>query len=244
MKKILLTSAIILTVLTSMFAQPCTPGAYTNSGIYPDSVPGLPPAYINAPYSTVITVVVPTDTILFSVPLTIDSIGIIAVTGLPAGFAYTGNPANGYIQGGASGCVVITGTPTLAQIGSYPIDITTDSWVNGMTQGFPETKTAYYTIHILDTLVSITQRDNIEQAPSNYPNPFSRSTNISFYATSNGVSIFQVYNCLGQMIEEQLVNCTLGKNTFTFERQMPDGIYFYRLNGVVNTGFHKMSIQH
>jgi len=231
MKKITFLMFVCLMLSVNIYAQPCIPGTYTNAGIYPDSTVGLPPAYVNAPYSTVITVVVPTDTILFSMPFIIDSIGVVSVTGLPAGFAYSGNPANGFIHGGASGCVLISGTPTPAQVGSYPIDITLINYVNSSSTGLSQTNTGYYTIHILDTLVYIEPSINTDNEMFNYPNPFSKVTFIDYISPTDENVLISIYNNIGQLVFEEKFEAAKGRNTFRLALKLEDGIYFYNLRG-------------
>lgn len=70
----------------------------------------------------------------------------------------------------------------------------------------------------------------------NYPNPFNPSTRIMFDLPESGFTTLRVYNLLGQeiavLVQEQL---NAGKYSVTFEaasfgRQLPSGIYIYRLN--------------
>ncbi|OPZ97745.1 MAG: hypothetical protein BWY70_01405 [Bacteroidetes bacterium ADurb.Bin408] len=225
-----------LTLLMMLFgsyiliAQPCIPGAYTNAGIYPDSAAGLPVATVNVPYNTVITVVVPTDTIMFGSPLTIDSIGVVSVTGFPAGFTYSSNPANGYIHGGSSGCVLITGTASQAQVGSYPINISLESWVNAIPSGFVDVKNGYYTLVIQDVVgsheINISEPENI-----NYPNPFRTETSISFIAQANEEAILTIFNNIGQVVHTQKIQTIRGLNKINLNLNLEYGIYNYTVTG-------------
>lgn len=65
----------------------------------------------------------------------------------------------------------------------------------------------------------------------NYPNPFSRSTEIGFYVARNGLVSLKVYNMLGSqvatLVEKELQQ---GHYSITFDASMlPGGMYFYRL---------------
>jgi len=212
------------------FAQPCVPGNYTASGIYPDSVPGLPTAYVDSSYNTIITVVVPTDTFMFAQTLVIDSIGVYSVTGFPAGFAYSTNPTNGYIHGGASGCVLITGTPTLGQVGTYPINITMESWVNGIAQGFLDTKTAYYTINVT-VPVNINKIESTTAEVFNYPNPFTKETTFYFTSSVSEQVSLSIYNNIGQVVYQQNIDAVKGENSQDVILNIADGLYFYTIAG-------------
>jgi len=226
----------------SIFAQPCTPGAYTDAGIYPDSIPGIPTAYVNTLYNTVITVVVPTDTIMFGSPLTIDSIGVVSVTGLPAGFTYNTNPVNGYISGGTSGCVSLTGTATSGQIGSYPLTITLESWVNAIPQGFIDVKQGYYTLVIAEIVGN--NEINIEQPESIiYPNPFNKVTNINFSSPTDEEAIIYIFNNIGQLVYTENINAYKGNNNHIMKLNLIGGHYYYSIigNNIKLSG--KMSIE-
>lgn len=234
---------LLLLCCSIINAQPCTPGTYTQAGIYPDSVAGLPAATVNVPYNTVITVVVPTDTIMFGSPLTIDSIGVVSVTGFPAGFTYSSNPANGYIAGGTAGCVLITGTASLAQVGSYPINITLESWVNAIPQGFADVKTGYYTLVIQDVVgqnkINMTEPESIT-----YPNPFQSEINISFDAQVQEEASLIIYNNLGQVVYKEKIKTKQGSNNLKLNLKLESGIYHYtiaganlKVSGKMTTGF-------
>jgi len=235
MKKLFLLKIFMLSFsISSIFAQPCVPGNYPGSGIYPDSVTGLPPAYVNSLYNEVVTVVVPTDTVLDMglgpMFFTIDSIGIIGIAGLPTGFTISTNPANGYIHGNASGCVLITGTPGIADIGAHPLTITLESWVNGIAQGFVDQQT-YYTLHVLDTTVSIENTLPHNTEVINYPNPFSKETVIEFNLEKSQELTLSVYNNLGQKRYNKVFSATSGRNTINIVLNEPDGIYHYTVKG-------------
>ncbi len=99
------------------FGQICMPDtSFTDPGFYPDS---LPPACVNIPYSTTLTVVVPQDTTVALPPfgtftLPIDSVVLDDIIGLPASFSYGCNPGNCVIPGASTGCVGISGTSSAA----------------------------------------------------------------------------------------------------------------------------------
>ena len=72
----------------------------------------------------------------------------------------------------------------------------------------------------------------------NFPNPFNRSTEISFYVPHNGIVSLKVYDVLGRqvaaLVDEQLQT---GNYTTTFDASgLQNGIYFYRLQ---TTGFNQ-----
>ena len=65
----------------------------------------------------------------------------------------------------------------------------------------------------------------------NYPNPFNPSTNISFQIAESGFSSLKVYDVLGNVVMT-LINedLSVGKYEVKFDgKELPSGIYFYRL---------------
>jgi hypothetical protein len=164
MKQLLL-SATMLFLLTFGANAQCTPDpAFTSTGVYPDSATGLNPAYVGQLYEETITVRVPVDTTLFIGPipltLTFDSVVVSDWQGLPPGFTTTfSSPDNvispidqGCFEGAATGCILISGTPTIADLGSYQQIITTDAYSTPDSPLGEPTVTVvdYYYIQILD----------------------------------------------------------------------------------------------
>ncbi len=84
---------IVVFICISLFftlgtnAQPCTPNqSYTIPGVYPDSIPH---AYVDSAYLTVLNFrSPPKDTVIGSLPAVVDSIKVLNISGLPAGFTY------------------------------------------------------------------------------------------------------------------------------------------------------------
>lgn len=126
--------------------QACTPDpSFTNAGVYPAT---LPAACANVPYSVSITLVVPLDTIFQSpfgpVTVPIDSVVLSNVMGLPPGFTYQCEPATCAFPGGASYCILVSGTSTVAD--TFSIDIFTNTYLTviGTPQIIPTNFTGYY----------------------------------------------------------------------------------------------------
>ena len=130
-------------------AQVCTPDpAFTAPGTYPATIPA---ACAGNPYQTVITVVVPVDTVLtnpFPITVPIDSVVVSGIIGIPPGISFAcGQPSCGF-AGGTSGCVLVSGTPTTP--GSYDVDIVATYYVTffGSPISFVDTAFDYYTLEV------------------------------------------------------------------------------------------------
>lgn len=146
-KKLLL--AICLLSPGLLWAQ-CTPSASTVPGVTPSIADNLPNAYVGNYYSTVIQVRTPLDTTVNGTYATLTEVTITGVGNLPAGFTYACSPANCSLGPLSNGCMVITGTPTTAQIGNYLLDIniTVKGKLYGIIPVTQSTKLSDYKIKI------------------------------------------------------------------------------------------------
>lgn len=182
MKKYLLLGAVVLLTTLSASAQCTADPQYVDTGVYPDSATGMAAACVDVLYNETITIIVPVDTtsIFFGIPVTLDfdSVVISGWTGLPPGFTYaclspnnTQSPIdNCSFEGGQTGCIQVTGTPTLADIGSYQQIITTDAYLLGNPNGNPsEVLVDYYYIQVVDCGLSVPTLTNSKFLV--YPNP-------------------------------------------------------------------------
>ncbi len=141
MKKLLLIATAIVAVAQFANAQ-CTPDPmYTSPGFYPDSATGISNACADVMYDEVITVVAIADTVIQSITVSVDSVVITNVTGLPPSLSYACEDASCTIYPGAdpSSCIQISGTPTTGEIGSYTMNIeyTAYATVFSMPQSLP-----------------------------------------------------------------------------------------------------------
>jgi hypothetical protein len=177
LRKLLLTTSIIIWVVTLLKAQPCTPGNYTASGIYPDTITNLPKAYVSYPYSTTVTCVIPKDTVVSPITWTIDSIGITNITGMPANFTYFPSRVSGYWPGNSKGCILISGTATAGEIGIHKIKIFTKTYVSYSFLSDTQLDTVNgYKINIQDSSLTGINRENEQD-------------DISFIFNSNNINI-------------------------------------------------------
>jgi len=125
MKKSLL---ILTSLLIAFFVNAqCTPNpSYTLPGIYPDSAIGLADGYVGQSYNEVITNITALDTsaVLFgiTIPITIQTVELTSVTGLPSSCSYNCANSNCIFVGGSTSCVVFSSpSPNVAEIGSHQI---------------------------------------------------------------------------------------------------------------------------
>ena len=211
--KRLITLLIFKTIIISGVYGQCEPNpAYLLPGIYPDSATGFPPAVATYEYNFVITAVVPVDTIVFPLPrLPIDSIGVHAIIGLPEGFEAIPNRPSGYWLGGTSGCMLITGTATQAQVGEYPLTIQAVGYMGGL--GLPYAyEITYYSIVVLDsTAFGIPELAKNNLGLKAYPNPVSGIFNIAFFSSEPGEYECLIYDNVNRIQLAETFSATSGK---------------------------------
>jgi hypothetical protein len=237
----------ILLALTFAFSvffanSQCIPDPqFTSAGIYPDTATGLGAAYVNQSYSQDITVITPTDTVVDvlgnMVEVTIDSISLTSVSGLPSDFSYSCDPPSCGFPGGTVRCAELFSTidPAAADIGLYPIVFETTSYASNVP--FLGTFTQddvidYYYIEISPATSTInTFHDNTFELKGAYPNPSIDKVKIQFISGNADNIVFTVYNLLGEEIDLQLISPNKGINTINLNTaKYSEGIYLYSLN--------------
>ncbi|MBS1594256.1 MAG: T9SS type A sorting domain-containing protein [Bacteroidetes bacterium] len=127
MKKLLLSIVAGVIMAAGAQAQHCaaasnsvTPPTYSQPGLYP-SADSLPCTVLGVPVS---------DTFYFQnfstySVATVTSVKIDSITNLPPGLCWTSSSATNTFAGGASGAIVVSGTPT-GPVGQYKLHIVVD----------------------------------------------------------------------------------------------------------------------
>ncbi len=235
MKRIVLLISFLFFIASGSFAQ-CTPDtAITHNvvGIYPDSATGLPHAIVGTPYSTVIQLKVLTDTVVLGSPATVDSVVITGTIGLPPGFSYNCTPSSCHFPGGSDACITLTGpAPTAGMAGMiYPLTVSVTSYGHlGIIPASLPTDITRYRI-VVDPLTGISTLSNEKfDVSQNVPNPFSKTTEISFNSPSNELLTLKVSNLLGKVVFSKSVFSQRGLNKITLSSKDFDaGIYIYTI---------------
>lgn len=237
-KKLLFSFALITAFgLTKSQAQ-CTPDiscipATTDYGICPDSATGLAVGYVGVPYSQVMSIKVPSDPSSFGAPAGtgLTSIEIASVDNLAPGLTYTCVPSSCNFPANSNGCVLITGTPTVAWYDTVIVHgighLTFPIIGTPFTQGIDNSQ---YRSVVLDP-ASISTLDLTKfDVDQNYPNPFSESSEIRFSTTDNSTVEFKVFNMLGAVIYNKNFKTSKGLNTIRIEaNSFAPGVYIYSI---------------
>ena len=247
MRKILLLATLFTSFcFTQGIAQVCNPLPIPIAGVYPNPLidATLPSGEVGTAYSTAITIIVAGDTTIdlsdiigFPVPpiqANIASQRVNGMSDLPPGLSYACNPSDCMVMGDSSGCVAITGTPTMA--GNYAPNMDTEigvvvpqsTPVIGGDTIFLPIPGLTYDLEITDPTVSIDDINEDEVALLDFgPNPFNSTTKIHYATAKPGMVSFTVRDLNGKSMYEYSYRATTGENVLEFDRQgMASGIYF------------------
>lgn len=223
----------------------CTPDpTITDPGLYPDTASGLPDGMVGAAYNEVIQVRVLTDTTFNNLPVIITSITITGVSGLPPGISYQCVPTNCIFPGGGNGCILLTGTPTVA--GFYPITVTIE--INGTTFGVPlppqsQVVTGYdITINQATGLPALASESKFGLLPS-FPNPASDHTNVQFNTPMDGDFRIELFDILGRSVHGESIRGKRGLNTVHLNTMsLTPGIYVLSVSNGKRTLTQKLVV--
>jgi hypothetical protein len=238
MNKTLLSLALAFAFIGAQ-AQ-CTPDPeYSIVGIYPDSASGLPGAIVGQAYDEVITIISPTDTSVTifgqSISVTVQTIELISVTGLPASFSYDCETANCTFSGGSTSCAVLTSpSPTVAEVGLHQIIMNTTTTVDAGLFGIQTQDDVidYYYINVANTTSVINRfNDFTFELKDIFPNPVNSNAKIQFISGNSADVVFTVFNYLGDKIEERNIAANRGINNIEISaNDYANGMYLYSIN--------------
>jgi len=239
MKKTLLT--LSLAIATIFASAQCTPDSqFSAPGIYPDSTTGLSPAYVGQAYNEVITIITPLDTSVVyagnTIAVTILTIELTSVTGLPASFSYDCEGGNCTFAGGATSCAVLSSpSADVSELGSHQIIMNTTTTADAGI-GIPITQDDvidYYYIEVLNGTTSTLNQfyDNTFELKAAFPNPVVNNAKIQFISGTPKAVSFKVYNLLGEEVDSQIIHSQRGVNTIHVNTtSYSEGMYLYSIN--------------
>lgn len=224
----LLVAFITVASISQARAQ-CTPDPNMKSaGISPTV---LPDATVHKLYHETVTFMFPTDTAMSGIPVSIDSGRIDSVTNLPAGMTWQANKASRTYKPNEAGCILLSGTPTLAK--KYEIRIYVTAYVV-----FAGTQAPY----MLDNTVPLTvQKDT---GVGVFRVNKLASTNISIYPNPAAHSATLAVSALHQERVSIAITNTAGSVIYTSEETMLAGDNNISLNfGTLAPGIYNVSVK-
>ncbi|MBK5286656.1 MAG: T9SS type A sorting domain-containing protein [Bacteroidia bacterium] len=242
-KQLLILVAVFCFGLNQLFAQ-CNPDlSITTPGVFPDSLINLDTAMVGQPY---------TDTLQFKVyasvpPLIVDSVRIMSITGLPAGFITTSNPPGMSFAGGSNGCVLIQGTAPSTPA-TYPLIVNLRFYAHNPVPFIPvviDTTDDDYRIVIIPFTGIAPINGYVFDVYQNFPNPFdlTMTTEINFTTPVAGKVEFKVFDLLGKEIIVRSIDAVPGLNVARLSsKYLKPGIYFYSITNRSKTITRKMIV--
>ncbi len=239
MKKTLLT--LSLAIATIFASAQCTPDSqFSAPGIYPDSATGLSPAYVGQAYNEVITIITPLDTSVVyagnTIAVTILTIELTSVTGLPASFSYDCEGGNCTFAGGATSCAVLSSSsPDVSELGLHQIIMNTTTTADaGIVIPIEQDDVIdYYYLEVLNGTNSTLNQfsNNSFELKGAFPNPAVNNAKIQFISGTPEAVTFKVYNLLGEEVDSQIIYSQRGVNTINVNTtSYSEGMYLYSIN--------------
>jgi hypothetical protein len=231
--------ACSLFTMHEVFAQ-CTPRTNMTGYIEPET---LDKATAGSPYSQVVYFKVPKDTVLEynGTPVAVKVVNskILSMEGIPSGFTYQCNKANCTFAGGANGCAVITGTPTLAQVGSYPIKIFVQT--NTLIANSIPLSRIDSGVYDFEIVAPVSNRSvSMGKLFQVYPNPAHQQLSISISAGEAGE--FTISNLLGNVLFRKNLSATEEFSLSTIS--WPAGVYLVQMKSGDKINTQKVLIRH
>lgn len=187
----------------------CTPDALLGYCSTPAAASALPDGEVDVPYTTVIQVSIGSTAGGGSV--TVNDAEITNII-LPAGLTYTTNPANGIINGGQSGCIEISGTPTTAvTAGTVTVQVV------GNTSAMPVPIDLDYTITIDQGTASLKEVVSANLF-SLFPNPATSDLTVKVTKPME----IEIFNVLGTKVLSESIKTSKTINIANLNA----GVYF------------------
>ncbi len=229
--KIFLLSIVFLTAtLFNANAQcvvmsSCTPDPNLGYCVTPPINAALPIGAVGLPYSTSIQVSI--GTTAGGGLVAISSASILSISGLPGGLTSSTNPGSGTIPGGASGCVLISGTPTV--FGTFTLAAS----VVAQTSFGLQTNVVNWTL-VIGVTIGLPSLTSVTGVLYLVPNPAKNELNVS---SDSNIGIISIYDALGKVVltapAPELSNISLNISS------LPNGVYFLQAHNGAKTTYKK-----
>ncbi len=249
MNKVILLMLMFFVIASKMSAQAiCTPDSSqfpkgTSFGILPDSLS----ANANVGFNQTLNFKFPKDTTYSSFPVIIDSVKIDSVSHFPKSFSYQCTSKTCTYKGGTYGCALITGSPVNSEVGVYHLNIHFTVFFHSTLIPteipLPDSGAMKLTIHAHSGILEPIANSKFE-LDQNYPNPFSKKTEIGFNNPDVQPVYLTVTNEIGQQVYAKQIQSHQGSNVIGFERNgLPQGIYLYSIRTGNNIITRRMVIK-
>lgn len=260
----LLLSFFMVVAITNVEAQCPTCvvdfGALTEPGLSPDP-DSIPCIEQGVAYSQTVQFY-NFDTISFSGQLlTIDSLEIDSVGGMPAGIEWGTNKANNRFANQERGCIELCNT-TNDPVGNYPLVILAKVWASNYSTGLPfpvyplTVDAASVSDNLSVVLRVIVQGGNCDFGTgiadllekgslSLIPNPAQNTAVVRFTAKEAADYSLNVIDMVGKTVITQQVTAVPGQNDISINvSELPNGVYMYSLNNGIEAVSNTFVVAH
>jgi hypothetical protein len=224
----------------------CTPDlsclpAGANSGYCPNHE--LDTGTVGVAYSQIVSIKVPANGADFGQPLTtIQHIDIVSVDSLAPGLTYTCNPPNCKFPGNSNGCILVSGTPTVAWDHKMTVHAMAYVKIFFVNTTQPYTLTNFYSVVENPAGINELGLQQLGMAQNN-PNPFGTETIISFNSPDGEELELKVFNMLGASVYKQKLQPQKGNNEIRFSAEnLSPGSYIYSIGNDKYSAIKKMMI--
>jgi hypothetical protein len=249
MKKLFLLIAVISLTFAQANAQ-CTPAAsLPRDGIFPDSATGFMPAFASTPYSQIIQLKVPSDTVYLGATVSITRIAISgAVQVVPPinGFNLACGVPNCSFPGGQINCANITATPSASDVGAHQLIIPVTAYGTFLNIPLASDTIDYYYINVYPAgtmSVEVLSKDNALLQMS--PNPATDRVTVDFSAPKRGRGKGKGGSSAGVLCWDEDLQIQPGVNRIPIDvSSWPNGIYFIQITFDDRTFAGKLVVQH
>lgn len=218
---------------------------------------GIWAACIGQPYTQSVTIKVPAAFTYLGTQIPITSASIAttgAISGLPTGLTYKCDPPNCVFNSGTLGCILIYGTPSNPAQAPDTVElkitasISTPLFPAPISVQFPgpiAPGNYYMPIRPAGQCTSAAYDFNSPiSSVKNAPNPFGQQTLIEVESAIEGEFRFEVFNIVGQRVQDQQIRLTTGKNQFTFDAgDLANGSYWFTISSPAGKVSRAIAIQ-
>lgn len=251
MKKSLFTVFFSLFALFSLQAQVCTPDPTATLPGYNPAPTDTLIAYLNVPYSQIFTLnVIPETTITAPIvgPVTVSIAKqtLVAIDSIAPGLSFACNVNGCSWTGGTSGCLTMSGTPTVA--GLYRMRFNTNTKLaQAPFPGAPDNFDVPYPYimkvvgpNALEDVLDITA---FRFAPCQ-PNPATDFATLRYTYPTEGTLALEVMDMRGSSVLTNRIAAHQGLNQYQLEvGSLPTGMYIITLNDGVRVLKQKLMVK-
>lgn len=227
----------IITIVFSFFtvltvAAQCVPDSNMTGDYSPPINVGLPDAYVGQNYESAIYLRVPSDTVFNNLfTLTVDSLVLEDVVGLPSGLSFSCNTADCKILGGDFGCINLVGFPSdSTEVGDHPLVANFLFYLSGAVNTSVAYDISDYTLTLnAFTGVRPTAAKSLRFEVA--PNPASTNSSLNFELPTNDDYTLRLHSLLGAELANVSLQANGGMNSIRLQSYIRQpGIYFASLH--------------